>query len=194
MNSEGFRSMLTATSVTIAGRRLSIRPLSAHDSLEFITDMLHRAYAGLAAQGLRFHATFQGVEVTAQRMNGELSTVVEDLDMQRIVATVSVYKPSPDQECVWYAQPGVYRFGQFGVEPELQRSGLGGILMKLIEDQAQRLGAAEMACDTAEPALHLRRWYEAMGYRFVQFQQWNETNYRSVILSKVLSNAPPVQL
>lgn len=43
-----------------------------------------------------------------------------------------------------------------------------------------------MACDTAEGALDLITLYEKRGYRRVGDMQWNETNYRSVVLAKSL--------
>ncbi len=163
-----------------------MRALRADDSMEELTEVLHRAYAGLAAQGLRFMATHQEASVTAERLNGPLSSIVEDLDSGNLVATVSLYRTDAQNSCAWYATDGVYHFGQFGVDPTLQAKGLGRLLMKRVEEQAAALGARELACDTAEPATHLVRWYNAMGYRFVQHVQWTEVNYRSVILSKTL--------
>jgi hypothetical protein len=43
-----------------------------------------------------------------------------------------------------------------------------------------------MALDTAEGATHLRRCYEAIGYRFIQYISWHDTNYLSLVLSKRL--------
>jgi hypothetical protein len=59
-------------------------------------------------------------------------------------------------------------------------------LLRLVEERAQADGEF-IALDTAEPATHLIRYYEKRGYRFVQHQQWEKVNYRSVILSKRLS-------
>ncbi len=172
---------------TVEGaQRYVVRSLQQDDSIDELTELLHRAYAGLASQGLRFMATHQEAHVTAERLNGDLSTVVENVETHALVATVSLYEEDPTQQCQWYAQAGVWRFGQFGVEPALQAKGLGAVLMRRLEQQAKQRGALELACDTAEPAAHLRRWYEAMGYQFKQFQQWEEVNYRSVILSKLL--------
>ena len=40
--------------------------------------------------------------------------------------------------------------------------------------------------DTAEGAEHLIRTYEKRGYRFIEYVQWEVTNYRSVVMSKKL--------
>ncbi|MBW1796697.1 MAG: GNAT family N-acetyltransferase, partial [Deltaproteobacteria bacterium] len=45
-------------------------------------------------------------------------------------------------------------------------------------------GASELALDTAEQATHLINWYERLGYRFIEYVDWDVTNYRSVIMSK----------
>jgi ribosomal protein S18 acetylase RimI-like enzyme len=77
-------------------------------------------------------------------------------------------------------------FSQFGVEPGLQRRGIGSILLDLVERRARETGAGELALDTAEGAAHLIKLYEKRGYRFVEHADWEKTNYRSVVLSKRL--------
>jgi ribosomal protein S18 acetylase RimI-like enzyme len=82
--------------------------------------------------------------------------------------------PSPKKACaIW--RPTKY-----------QGLGLGKKLMDFVEDYATRVGAREMALDTSEHAHHLISIYKNRGYRFVEYAQWDETNYRSVILSKPL--------
>ena len=48
------------------------------------------------------------------------------------------------------------------------------------------MGASEIALDTSENAHHLLSYYENRGYRFVEYVQWDEVNYRSKTLSKRL--------
>jgi len=57
-------------------------------------------------------------------------------------------------------------------------------MMEIIETKAKSLGALEIALDTAEGAAHLIRFYEKRGYEFIQYVQWEVTNYRSVIMSR----------
>ncbi len=87
----------------------------------------------------------------------------------------------------WYGHPFVAKFNQFGVEPNLQRKGVGARLLGEVERRARELGATELALDTAEPAKDLIATYTRRGYRFVEYAQWKSTNYRSVILSKRLN-------
>jgi predicted N-acetyltransferase YhbS len=104
-----------------------------------------------------------------------------------IVGTVTLYAHSVDDKSAWYRQPGVYKFGQFGVEPALQGQGLGLRMYAAIEAEARARGAQHLALDTAEGAHHLIAWYAGLGYQFVDTVQWEHTNYRSVVLSKSLS-------
>ena len=164
--------------------RIVIRDYRKGDPISQITALLHAAYAQLAAMGLRYLATHQDDTVTRDRLETG-HAVVAELD-GKIIATVTLYAPSERADANWFRLPGVFKFGQFGVHPDHQRHGLGLKLMQHIEDLARQRGARELACDTAEPAHHLRAWYERMGYRFIEYASWSITNYRSVILSKRL--------
>ncbi|WP_205761000.1 GNAT family N-acetyltransferase [Luteolibacter luteus] len=169
--------------------RLVIRGLRESDAIPPITKLLHEAYAPLAAMGLRYTATYQDDEVTLRRLTRGVAFVGE-LDEQ-IVATVTLYPDGvEDGPCEWYRRMGVHYFGQFAVKPDLQRQGLGRRFVQLMEVEAAKRGAEELALDTAEPAHHLREWYERLGYREVELVQWGSTNYRSVILSKSLAPCP----
>lgn len=170
---------------------LLIRPIAETDSIEELTDLLHRAYKVLADMGFRFFATHQTPEQTRSRISrGECYVGVID---GAIVATVTFYPPPRDSADLpsWYRRPDVSYFGQFAVEPSLQRSGIGGCMMDYVEELARVRGLSEIGLDTAEGAAHLRDYYTRRGYRFIQYQQWNEVNYRSVILSKNIDHPPP---
>jgi hypothetical protein len=76
----------------VATNDLTIRPLVADDSLEELTDLLHRAYAVHAAAGLRFTARDQTANVTRHRIDGaECWVAAED---RRLIGTVTVRTPS----------------------------------------------------------------------------------------------------
>ncbi|MBL8595188.1 MAG: hypothetical protein JNK01_21055 [Devosia sp.] len=58
---------------------ISIRPWLETDSAVELTELLHRAYARLAAMNLRFWATHQSAEVTEKRIaSGECFVAVAD--------------------------------------------------------------------------------------------------------------------
>jgi predicted N-acetyltransferase YhbS len=162
-----------------------IRPYRPDDAIPPITALLHAAYAPLAKMGFRFLATHQDDATTLRRLQNGFAFVVE-VD-GAIVGTIALRPPATQSDCAWYLRPGVFTFGQFAVRPDLQRCGIGLRMLQFVEQQARELGATELALDTAEGALHLRHWYERLGFRFVQYVSWDDTNYRSVVLSKPLT-------
>ncbi|MBK8037192.1 MAG: GNAT family N-acetyltransferase [Verrucomicrobiaceae bacterium] len=170
-------------------QRIRIRELQPDDSVAAITELLHTAYAPLAAMGFKYLATHQDEATTRQRLQSGMSFVAEMEGV--IVGTVTLRAPKAESGCAWYLEPGVWSFGQFAVRPDLARNGLGTRLMLVIEQRALQQGATELALDTAEGATHLIRWYERMGFRFIQHVSWDDTNYRSVVMSKRLIAPKP---
>jgi len=164
-----------------------IRLVEPQDSVEEITELLHRAYARLAEMGLRFVATHQDAETTAMRLSlGEAYVAVHE---DKIVGTIAMKRPGTTQGCEWYDRKDVSVFNQFAVEPGLQNQGLGSKMLDVVEARAKELGAAEMALDTAEGATHLIEFYSKRGYRQVGKANWGPTNYISVVMSKNLERA-----
>jgi GNAT superfamily N-acetyltransferase len=149
-----------------------------------VTDLLHAAYAPLAAQGMRYLATHQPPSKTLERLN-EGESYLSFLNGE-VIGTVTLYPEKPESSCDYYRRPGVYSFGQFAIRPSLQKQGLGSRMMDFLESRARALGATELALDTSEHADHLIRTYEKRGYKIVAYTQWDVTNYRSVIMRKVL--------
>lgn len=166
-----------------------IRRWQPTDSVDELTELLHRSYAGLAAMGLRYWATHQGPDVTRKRIE-QGTCLVAEID-GTVRGTVVFRDASQTNGCPWYDRADVASFGQFAVDPDLQKNGLGLKLLREVEALAVASGVGELALDTAEPATHLVGWYTRLGYRFVEHAQWQHTNYRSVVLSKSLSGGQP---
>jgi len=175
--------------VPTAPTQPEVRMIADSDSLDDLTDLLHRAYAPLAAMGFRYLATHQDVATTRRRIaKGECFLM---FDGARVIGTIVVTPPStPAPYCEWYDRPDVAVANQFAIEPEFQGQGFGSRLLNLAERRARELGAAELAVDTAEGAAHLIRFYDVRGYRHIGYAQWKQANYRSVILSKRLEAEP----
>ena len=162
-----------------------VRPLEPTDSIKEITDLLHLAYRPLADMGFRYHATHQDESVTRKRIDrGQCFVVTIDSD---IVATVTFYPPGKTRGSAWYERSDVASLEQFAVHPDYQCRGMGSALIETCENQARQVGAAEIAIDTAEDATHLIEMYKKRGYRFIEYVDWDITNYRSVVLSKSLT-------
>lgn len=154
------------------------------DDIEELTELVHRAYKQLADMGLNYTAVDQDSTVTRHRIQGGHCLIAESIGS--IVGTVTYYAPGLKASCERYARDGVGVIGQFGVLPEYQGSGIGGRLLATVEDMAKQNGCQELALDTAEPAVHLHRYYGKRGYRHVDYANWGGKTYRSVIMSKTL--------
>jgi GNAT superfamily N-acetyltransferase len=161
-----------------------IRRLAPADSLADLTALLNRAYKQLLDMGLRYVATWQDEEITRKRIEGAECWVAESDG--RIVGTIALYPPGGGKGHPFYERDDVAKIGQFGIEPELQGTGLGSRLMEHVERRARELGAIELAGDTAEPAQHLHAFYARRGYRVVGRIRHDVVNYPSVIRSKAL--------
>ena len=162
-----------------------IRPYSPADSIPAITALLHEAYGSLARQGFRFLASHQDDAMTLSRLTRGDAFIAESAG--QIIGTITVYPPWPDSPCDWYRQPHVFKLGQLAVAPPLQSQGIGRALMEFAEQHARTRGAVELAMDTAEGATHLLEWYQRLGYRPIGYVEWDDTNYRSRVLSKTLT-------
>jgi GNAT superfamily N-acetyltransferase len=162
-----------------------IRKYKPSDSISEITNLLHSSYRRLAGMGFKYLATHQDDIETEKRL--KKGTAYLGLSKEKIVSTITLYdNDSESYNAGWYKRKGVFHFGQFGVLPAYQRNGIGNFMMDIIEAKAKELGATEIALDTAEGAKHLIEYYEKRGYRFIEYVDWEVTNYRSVILSKRL--------
>lgn len=171
---------------------MDIRPLQSSDSLDELTRLLHAAYASLAAQGWNFTAVDQSVDVTRDRLAGAQGFVAE-LD-GRLVGTVAVRGPKPAGEAYiadppppLYTTPGTAILSQLAVHPDCRGQGVGERLIDAAEAWAAAQGFAQIALDTAEPAVALRRRYERRGYITVGGVQWQGKTYASVLMSKALA-------
>jgi GNAT superfamily N-acetyltransferase len=177
------------TSANSPVSRAVLRLIEPRDSVSELTELLHRAYAPLAQSGWRYLASWQDENVTRDRIaDGECW--VAELN-GRLIGTATLRPPGKSRGTPWHERPDVCVFGQFAVEPAFQRAGLGTSLVRCLEARARAMGAAHLALDTADEASHLIRFYERMGYRFVEHVQWEQANYRSSILSKPLGEPEP---
>lgn len=167
------------------GRDILYRYLPTSDDAVGITEMLHEAYASLAAQGMRYLASHQHPETTKVRLSkGETIVAV---DAGTIVGIVTLSDADKTQGSAFYNLPDVASFGQFAVRPSHQGRGIASALMNLVEQRAAEKGIRQLALDTSENAAGLIEMYKARGYQFVEYIQWDVTNYRSMVFAKTLT-------
>ena len=157
-------------------------------SVADLTELLHRAYAPLAAQGLRYLASHQDEAMTLERFTDRGAEGYIAAVGSRVAGTITLVPPSADKEVEWYRRPEVMSFEQFAVDPDLQGQGIGARLLDHAEARARALGATELACDTSEHAQELIGTYTRRGYRIVGRADWDITNYQSVVLSLRLAD------
>jgi GNAT superfamily N-acetyltransferase len=170
--------------------RIIVRRLQASDSMEVLTRVLHRAYAGQVAMGLRPLAGRQDIETTTKRCtSGECYVAVaadEDGGPGRLVGTILFHEVEDAKGPPWFARSDVDSFSQFAVDPDFQGCGAGRMLLEMVERRAAECGARELGLSMAEPDTALMQFYLRRGYRLIEHWVWPYTNYRSAILSKTL--------
>jgi len=164
---------------------LNIRPLTPADSIDDLTALLHRAYARLAAMGLNYTAVDQTPQVTRERMAG--GTCYIATWHGALAGTIVVAPHDVEDECAYFAQPGVASAQQFAVDTPHQGRGIGRRLLERAEQWAREHGHREIALDTAEQATHLIALYTRLGYRPVSQVRRAGKVYRSIVFSKPLA-------
>ncbi len=163
---------------------VEIRLLSPDDSIGDLTMLIRRAYKQLADMGLQYVATWQDEEITRRRSEkGECYVALLDGEL---AGTITFYPAGSAESCAYYDRPGVAVFGQFAVDPGHQRQGIGALLLARVERRARDMKATEIALDTSDKATHLIDLYQRFGYAVVETANWDETNYKSVIMAKKL--------
>ena len=173
---------------------VEVRALAARDSLALLTEMLHRAYAPLAARGLNLTAATQHeIETRRRTLSGQTFVATCGRDL---VGTVTVSSPLdvvpgslPDM-LPQYKDAQSARFHQFAVDPAWRGRGVGRQLVRQAEEWALARGYRTMTIDMAEGADELCGFYRSMGYRDVDLTQWPGKTYRSVVMQKVLDRSP----
>ncbi|WIV11169.1 GNAT family N-acetyltransferase [Proteiniborus sp. MB09-C3] len=165
---------------------IEFRLLSSGDSIEELTQLLHKSYKILADMGLNYVAATQNHSITLKRATHAYKCYI-GMYKNKIISTISLYGPEPSEKSSWYSKGFVAKFGQFAVAPEFQKYGIGSKMMDIVEEEAKTIkNVTELAIDTAESAHHLIEFYKKREYRYVETIQWDFANYKSVILSKTL--------
>ncbi len=166
----------------------TIRLLTAADSVEQLTGLLHRAYRPLRAAGLKYTAAEQPVDETARRFAAGIGAIAT-LNGAMVGTILLRGGPNLSSNSAWYQRSDVASAHQFAVEPKRQQSGVGSMLMDWAEEWARTNGYVEIAVETAEPLRKLIDFYLRRRYRPVETAQWRGQHYKSVILSKRISAA-----
>lgn len=163
------------------------RLFNDEDSIDALTLLLNQSYKFLLDMGLNYVAATQDNEVTRSRVGKAYKCFIGELNKE-IISTIALYKSAPSKICKWYSEKHVAKMGQFAVLPKYQKKGIGDHMLALIEFEASKIqGVTELALDTAETAHHLIQYYQDRGFRYIETIQWDETNYKSVVMSKTIA-------
>jgi GNAT superfamily N-acetyltransferase len=173
------------TSFPINRQPCVIRPFDlSSDSIVELTKLLHRAYRKMADIGVRFVASWQDEARTLRRIShGRCLVAVYN---SQLIGTVTLYSAAQTDGSPWYDRSDVGKIEMLAVDPDLQGFGLGSFLLGYCERMAAKMGLKELALDTSERAESLVEYYKQHGYRFIEYIQWPEVDYSSILLSKNL--------
>lgn len=151
--------------------------LAQPDDAAHLAELLRAAYAAHAAAGLNFSAATATEEQVRERLKRHEVYVLRRND--RITGTITLRTKQDEQGVAAYVNA-------LAIDPDVQRSGLGGAMLEHAEREAVRRGLTRMRLDTAKPAVQLIRWYERRGYRVVDEVHWQGKTYNSIVLEKAL--------
>ncbi|MFN3865646.1 MAG: GNAT family N-acetyltransferase [Demequina sp.] len=168
---------------------IELRPFAPAD-VPALTQLVHRAYAELGAQGLNFTAVDQTEATTLYRATAGASWVM--VHGGRLVATVSVAVPASEMLRGMTDEASVAGrawLNQLAVDPDYRGQGLARRLRDAAYEWCVSHGATSIGIDTAEPARHLVALYSAWGFEPVDHVQWAGKTYRSVVMTRSLDPA-----
>jgi GNAT superfamily N-acetyltransferase len=172
-------------------KNFAIRRFNSTDSIDEVTQMLHRAFAPMAALGANCQCVDQSSSTTRARMErGDCLVAVAD---RRIVGTLTLEACDPSSAVAHYRKPGVASLHQFAVDPLYQGAGVGRSMLKVASVWAHMRQFGELALDTPALAIDVRAYYVHQGFRWVGAMRLTGRGYDSVLMSKSIAPKPRPQ-
>ena len=138
---------------------LEIVPKPASISWEEITDLLHRAFAEHAANGLHYSACDQSVDVTRQRAENAICLVA--LLDGKLVGTGLISFMQRHGRNIGY-------LSQLGILPEAKGHGIGTKLKEALMNICQQRSVDAIYCNTSEKAREVVKFYSKSGWQEVR--------------------------
>jgi GNAT superfamily N-acetyltransferase len=155
------------------------------DPLDELTQLLHRAFSGLARQGIACQCASQPVEKTRERAaRGECFIAVTGA---QIIGTITLEPPDRGAAIVAYRDAATASVHQLAVDPTRQGEGVGGALVAYAAAWASARRYRHLALDTPEGALAQVAWYLERGFDVVEKARVPGRGYGSVVLSRRLA-------
>jgi len=171
--------------------KFAIRRFKFIDSIDEVTQMLHRAFAPMAVLGANCQCVDQSSSTTRKRMQrGDCLVAVAD---RRIVGTLTLETCDPASTVVPYRRPSVASLHQFAVDPAYQGAGVGRSLLEVATMWARMRQFSEIALDTPALALDVRAFYSHQGFRLIKVKRLAGRDYDSAIMSRSIALQPRPQ-
>ena len=166
----------------------AIRRLRPGDSLDAMTQMLHRAFHDLARQGIGCQCAQQDAATTRERIaRGDCFVAVTG---GTIIGTLTLERPDRASAIACYRDPDTASVHQLAVDPSRQGEGVGRSLVAHACAWARARRFARLALDTPEGALRQVAWYVGRGFDVVDHAQVPGRGYCSVVLATSLDRRP----
>jgi len=163
----------------------AIRRLRCGDPLDELTQLLHRAFNGLARQGIDCQCASQPVEKTRERAaRGECFIAVTGA---KIIGTLTLEPPDRAAAITAYRDAATASVHQLAVDPARQGEGVGGALVAYAAAWASARRYRRLALDTPEGALAQVAWYLDRGFDIVEKAHVPGRRYGSVVLARRLA-------
>ncbi len=165
----------------------AIRRLRSGDSLDGLTQLLHRAFGELSKRGIDCQCASQTVARTRERVQrGECFIVVSGGD---VIGTITLEHADRGSEIPAYRDCRTASVHQLAVDPARQGEGVGRSLITYAMAWARARRYDRLALDTPEGATRQVAWYFDRGFDIVETVRVHGRRYASLVLAKGL--APP---
>ncbi|MGZ3791074.1 MAG: GNAT family N-acetyltransferase [Bdellovibrio sp.] len=164
--------------IDYAGNKILLRSSTEAD-IPALRKLINASYKELSDNGWNYTATYQDEETTRQRISKGRAFVLENDG--KIFGTILFSTENH------FTGKNTAYLGQFAVDPEHKKNGLGSILMDYCESLAVSEQFDGIQLDTAKPATHLVNWYLKRGYKIVGETHWEGKTYDSFIFEKIFN-------
>jgi GNAT superfamily N-acetyltransferase len=163
--------------------RLVIRPFDHEcDSMALVTKLLRRAAASHEAQP-ELPGDRAGNAYARHRYVAEETCFVAVCG-GRLAGTIALQGPDPASACPHFRRPDVATLHRYGVEPSLQRRGIGRALLSFGNRWAAAHGYLQLALATPVTERPLFDFYHALGFSLIDTVRFAGCDCESAVFSR----------